>query len=96
MIWVTRSYDKPEPLILSVGEEAEVSIKDVAMHIARAMDLPLDRVKFDTSKSDGQFKKTADNSRLVALRPDFEFTPIEAGIATAAKWFEDNYETARK
>ena len=35
------------------------------------------KVVFDTSKSDGQFKKTADNSKLMSLYPDFKFTPIE-------------------
>lgn len=35
------------------------------------------KVVFDTSKSDGQFKKTADNSKLMALYPEFKFTPIE-------------------
>jgi hypothetical protein len=29
-----RSYHSPEPIILSVGEEDEVSIGDVAHHIA--------------------------------------------------------------
>jgi GDP-L-fucose synthase len=35
------------------------------------------KVIFDTTKSDGQFKKTADNSKLVSLYPDFKFTPID-------------------
>jgi hypothetical protein len=29
-----RSYHSPEPIILSVGEEDEVSIADVARHVA--------------------------------------------------------------
>lgn len=35
------------------------------------------KVVFDTTKSDGQFKKTADNSKLMGLHPEFRFTPIE-------------------
>lgn len=34
-------------------------------------------IVFDTSKSDGQFKKTASNKKLRELHPDFKFTPIE-------------------
>lgn len=33
-----RNYHSSEPIILSVGEEDEVSIADVARHIADAMD----------------------------------------------------------
>ena len=33
-------------------------------------------IVFDTSKSDGQYKKTASNKKLKALYPDFQFTPI--------------------
>lgn len=34
-------------------------------------------IVFDTTKSDGQHKKTASNSKLKALYPDFAFTPID-------------------
>lgn len=35
--------------------------------------------QFDTSKSDGQFKKTASNEKLLKHLPDFKFTPFEEG-----------------
>ena len=57
-----------------------MSIKEVAMAVAKAAGLPPERVKFDTSKSDGQFKKTACNDKLAALRPDFKFIPMQEGI----------------
>ncbi len=53
-------------------------------------------MKFDTTKSDGQFKKTACNDKLRGLRPDFKFTPMEAGIQQAVDWFAANYAAARK
>ena len=53
-------------------------------------------VVFDTSKSDGQFKKTASNAKLRELKPDFVFTPFDAGIQKAVDWFVANYETCRK
>jgi nucleoside-diphosphate-sugar epimerase len=40
MIWVLRSYTETDPIILSVGEEDEVSIKDVALAIAKALNIP--------------------------------------------------------
>lgn len=35
--------------------------------------------QFDTTKADGQFKKTASNKKLMSLYPSFKFTPIEEG-----------------
>lgn len=37
MIWTLREYEEIEPIILSVGEEDEVSIKQVADAIVEAM-----------------------------------------------------------
>lgn len=51
---------------------------------------------FDTTKSDGQYRKTASNKKLRSFLPDFEFTPIYQAIRQTAEWFEANYETCRK
>merc|ERR550525_1260357 len=37
-VWTLRNYDSVEPIILSVDEEAEVTIKDVAEMVAEAME----------------------------------------------------------
>jgi GDP-L-fucose synthase len=95
MVWVLRSYEEADPIILSVGEEDEVSIGDVARTIARAFDHE-DALTFDTSASDGQFKKTASNAKLRTYLPDFEFTPLETAIKETVDWFVANYEKARK
>jgi hypothetical protein len=34
-------------------------------------------IVFDTTKNDGQYKKTASNKKLRDLYPDFKFTPIQ-------------------
>eukprot|EP00771_Trimastix_marina_P002447 gnl/Trimastix_PCT/3579.p1 GENE.gnl/Trimastix_PCT/3579~~gnl/Trimastix_PCT/3579.p1 ORF type:complete len:336 (-),score=91.92 gnl/Trimastix_PCT/3579:68-1075(-) len=95
MIWVLRSYDDPEPIILSVDEQDEVSIGDVARMVAEAMHFQ-GKVVFDTSKANGQFKKTASNGKLRRLLPEFQFTPLREGIQRACDWFSENFETARK
>ena len=96
MIWVLREYTEVEPIILSVDEAAEVSIREIAEMIAEAFELPPAQLVFDTEKSDGQFKKTADNTKLRGYLPTFEFTPIRDGIRKSIEWFKANYETARK
>lgn len=40
------------------------------------------RCQFDTSKADGQFKKTASNAKLSKYLPDFKFTDIRVGELT--------------
>ena len=95
MVWTLRSYDSIEPLILSVPESAEVSIKEAAMSVVEGMRYN-GEVIFDTSKSDGQHKKTACNDKLMGLHPEFKFTPFREAVAKTCKWFEENYETARK
>jgi len=95
MIWTLREYTEVEPIILSVGEKDEVSIKDVALMIADAMDFK-GNVVFDDTKPDGQYKKTASNTKLMKYKPDFEFTSMKDGVKKAVDWFNTNFETARK
>lgn len=95
-LWVLREYPEVEPVILSVGEEDEVSIRDVAFMIADAMGFDRSRIRFDTTKSDGQYKKTASNAKLRKYLPDFKFTPLRQAIQESVNWFVKNYDVARK
>jgi len=96
MVWAIRHYEEIEPIILSVDETDEISIKDAAFLMADAMNFDKEKIKYDTSKSDGQFKKTASNKKLRSHLPDFQFTPIEKAIKETVEWFVAHYETARK
>ncbi|CAB4420919.1 unnamed protein product [Rhizophagus irregularis] len=93
-IWVLREYKEIDPIILSVGEKDEVSIKDVADTIVKAVGFEGD-YNFDTSKSDGQYKKTASNAKLMKYLPDFQFTPFEVAVKESTEWFIQNYDNAR-
>lgn len=95
MIWTLREYKEISPIILSVGEEDEVSIADVAKMIAEAMGFE-GEIQYDTSKPDGQFKKTASNKKLRSFLPDYKFKPIAEGIKASVDWFVAHYESARK
>ncbi|XP_055919767.1 probable GDP-L-fucose synthase [Eupeodes corollae] len=95
MLWVLEDYDKVDPIILSVDESDEVTILQVAASIAKAFNFK-GKIVCDTSKADGQYKKTASNKKLRTLKPDFKFSNFEESINTSVKWFIENYETARK
>uniref|UniRef100_A0A667YHW9 GDP-L-fucose synthase n=1 Tax=Myripristis murdjan TaxID=586833 RepID=A0A667YHW9_9TELE len=95
IVWVLREYDEIDPIILSVAEEDEVSIKDAVEIIAQSMDFK-GKILFDTTKSDGQMKKTASNAKLRRYLPNFTFTPLKEAIQMTCSWFVANYATARK
>lgn len=92
---VLREYDDCSPIILSVDEKDEISIKDAAEMIVKAMDFEYG-LEYDTSRADGQYKKTASNAKLRKLWPAFKFTPMEEAIKESCNWFVKNYEMARK
>ncbi|KAN0140266.1 GDP-L-fucose synthase [Lactarius tabidus] len=100
-IWQLREYDDVEPIIFSVGEDDDVSIRFVAEQIVKAFDFK-GEVKFDTNKSDGQFRKPASNEKLLRLvretskdNEEFKFTPFEKGLKDTVDWFVANYDNAR-
>ncbi|KAI8127479.1 putative GDP-L-fucose synthase [Lucilia cuprina] len=95
MIWVLRDYNSVEPIILSVDEAQEVTILQVAEAIAKAFDFK-GKLECDTTKADGQYKKTASNQKLRSLLPNFTFTNFDEAIKTSVQWFIENYEKARK
>jgi GDP-L-fucose synthase len=95
MIWALLNYEDTEPVMFTVGPEEEKSIGEVAKMIKDSFKLEQNMV-FDTSKSDGQFKKTATNAKLMKLFPEFKYTPMEVAIQESVDWFLENYEMARK
>lgn len=93
-LWVLREYDEIDPIILSVDESAEVSIKQLAEEIAKAFDFN-GEIVFDTTKADGQFKKTASNAKLRKYLPDYKFTPFKDAIKETVDWYIKNHDAAR-
>jgi len=99
ILWVLLNYNEVEPIILSVGEEDEISIGEAAQLVADAFTKETSiklELKYDKSFSDGQFKKTASNAKLRKYLPHFAFTPMSQGIQETVQWFVGNYETVRK
>lgn len=95
ILWSLFEYKERENIILSVSETEEVSIQEVAQIIAKKMDYQSHLV-FDTSKADGQYKKSVSNQKLKSLYPDFQFTQIKEGVNETINWFLNNYPNIRK
>ena len=84
---ILESEQNDDNIILSVPENNEVSIKDVGTFIAQSFDYE-NHIVFDTSFSDGQYKKTVSAEKLLNFVNDFEFTTIKDGIEKTVRWFE--------
>ncbi|KAI0069172.1 NAD(P)-binding protein [Artomyces pyxidatus] len=97
-IWQLREYDDVEPIIFSVGENEDISIRSVAEAIVKAIGFE-GEVKFDTTKADGQYRKPASNEKLLSLikagGDPFVFTPFDSALNDTVKWFVENYDNAR-
>ena len=101
VLLLLKHYDSSKgPIIISPSPDTEVSIGDVARLIATFTGLGEENIVFDTSKSDGQHKKTADNLKLKSFlaehAPSFTFTPLEEGIKASCEWMESHFDTCRK
>ena len=95
VMWTLEKYDKKDSLILSVNEKDEVSIEKIVKLIAKNFDYD-SNIIFDSNFSDGQYKKTADNSKLMKLIKNFNFTSIEDGLEETIKWFNISFNKCRK
>lgn len=95
IMWTLLDYKDKDSIILSVSEKDEVSIEDIAKIIAKKFDYT-ENLEFDKSKSDGQYKKTADNNKLMTLIGNYDFINIKDGINNTIDWFLENYDNIRK
>ena len=91
--WVLDNYDETEPIIFTTGDE--ISIKDLVDIIVQCVGFK-GKVVFDTNKPEGQFRKPADNTKLLTLFPEFKFTSVEDGLKETVNWFVENYKRARR
>jgi GDP-L-fucose synthase len=95
IMWTLEKYDKKDSIILSVDQKDEFSIEKIGKLIAKNFDYE-NNIIFDSNFSDGQYKKTADNSKLMKLIKNFNFTSIEKGLKETINWFNINFDKCRK
>ena len=81
-------------MILSVPDE--YSIKQVGHLIAACFDYE-DRIVFDPSFADGQYKKTVSSDKWDAFSHDdpISYTSIQHGISQTVAWFKTHYAESR-
>jgi len=89
ILWAIENWKSETPL-MAVNEK-EYSIKEVAMVIAKRFNIPENKIIFDKTKPNGQFRKPAKSDVNW-----FEFTPLEEGINKTIDWFVSEYNSKSK
>lgn len=79
---------------LIVAPTEEISILEVSTIIGKQF--RLNNIRLHPEKSDGQYKKTADNSLFKKYFPNFQFVSFENGITNTCRHFFENYSDVRK
>lgn len=93
ILHLIENYDGDGIINLSSG--IENSITEVANIIADELGFSGNLI-FDSTKSDGQYRKPSDNSKLKLIMSDFNFTTVNEGISKTINWFTNNYPKIRK
>ena len=91
IIQLILEYKSTESIIINPSEEH--SIADIAKMINSHFN---NEIQFDYGWPDGQYRKTADNSKLLYFLPGFLFTSLESGVSETIEWFKKEYPNIRK
>ena len=86
LVFLMREHDNPD--IINVGPDREVSIKELAHLIAKAVGYEGD-ILWDTSKPNGTMRRVLDTSKIKALGWTAK-TSLEDGITKTVDWFLAN------
>jgi GDP-L-fucose synthase len=83
VVFLMKHYSDEEHV--NVGYGSDVTIREVAEHIARAVGVE-SRLRFDATKPDGMPRKLLDSGKLLAMgwRPD---TALDVGLRQTYEWY---------
>lgn len=77
-----------------ISNSKEYTIKQIVMLIAKFMNYN-GPIIWQQEKPDGQLRKPSDNSRLMKIIEDYNFTSIEVGLKKTIEWFLEKYPNIR-
>tara|TARA_Y100001970_G_C14226139_1_gene855805 strand:- start:1179 stop:2144 length:966 start_codon:yes stop_codon:yes gene_type:complete len=81
---------------LIICNDEEYSIREIVKTLSKIMEINFSDVQWDTSKSDGCFKKSVDNSLFKSLFPEYKFTNFSEGIIKTYAWYKEFVDKIRK
>ena len=93
LIMWTLECDISGNIILSCSEQDEISIETLGRIISQ--EFQYNNVVYDNTIPDGQYKKTATNTKLLQHHQSYTFTSIDIGIKNTIQWFINNFDYCR-
>ena len=90
ILWAIENWNSGTPMM--AVNDTEYSISQVVDVIAERFNIPIDKIKYDKTKPNGQFRKPA----ATDIPKDFNMLSIEDGINKTIDWFIQNYNSIRK
>jgi GDP-L-fucose synthase len=90
IVAATRSYDDAAPV--NVGAGSEITIRDLTERIARLTGFEGELV-WDSSKPDGQPRRSLDTSRARELFGFTASTPLDDGLERTIAWFREHAQS---
>jgi len=88
-MWCLENYDDEQ--VLHIGTTEEHSVKEMAFMIADTLQIPRERIIFDTTKPSGQLRKSTDNSRFISLS-EFQYMPFRVALENTIHWYAETFE----
>jgi GDP-L-fucose synthase len=82
-----RLNGKVENDIVNIGAGKEHAIRHFVKLICDKVGYEFGKVEFDTSRYVGAKSKCLDVTKLKSMLPDYELTPLEAGLSDTIDWF---------
>jgi len=73
----------------NVAPTENYSIEEIAKISLKACDAEHLKIKFDTTKPDGQFRKDVSNGLMKKIMPDFKFTELYDGIKKTYEFLKE-------
>lgn len=92
ILWLSKNYDEEMPI--NIGNQEEISIRDLAHMIAEIIEYD-GKIKFNLSKPDGQYRKPSSNKRLLSLGWNEKYTQLKEGLTETINYFELKYPNLR-
>ncbi len=89
ILWSIDNWKKDRPFMLV--DKKEYAIRDVVRIIANKFNIPEHKVKYDSLKPNGQFRKTAASDC-----EHYDFVSLEDGISDTIDWYVANDSVVRK
>jgi len=77
---IVRLIDYNEPFTYNICPDENLSIKKIASTALKSCNASNLKIKWDTSKPDGQFRKDASSDEFLNKYSDFKFTPLLQGL----------------